>query len=114
MKATIFKNDEFQTVGIKVVNANVTIFSWGITYGASFYSKTIEADGYTYEIMKLVQYNTLYYYYEFDFVREVCEINTDPRNMEKRNDKKDTGTFIDNKKADWYKQQIEQIIERIK
>ena len=114
MKATIFKNDEFQTVGIKVVNADVTIFAWGITSGELYYSKTIDANKYTYEIMKLVQYNTLYRYYDFDFVREVCEINADPRNMEKRKDKKDTGTFIENTKADWYKKQIEQIIDRIK
>lgn len=116
MKATIYKNDEFKTVGLYVENAGVKVFSWGATCAQLYYSKTIDADCYTVEILDLVKFETLRSYFEWDFVKEVCEINTDPRNMAKRKDETDNGTFIymDKDKLNELEKAIARLIEKIK
>lgn len=96
MEATIYKNDNFETVGFKVVNANVTLFSWGTTAEQFYYTKTVGADKYTAEVLELIKCERMRQYYEWDFYKEVCQVNIDPRNMAKRKDKNDTTTVIDN------------------
>lgn len=95
MKATIYKNDNFETVGIKVMHADVTIFVWGVICEQYYYTKTINADQYTAEVLDLIKLERMRQYYEWDFSKEVCETNMDARNMAKRKNKKDLATFIE-------------------
>ena len=108
MEATIYKNDNFETVGFKVVNANTTLFSWGATCDQYYYTKTINADPYTAEVLDLIKCERMRQYYEWDFSKEVCRVNNDPRNMAKRKDKKDTATFIE-----IHTEQIQELERRI-
>lgn len=108
MKATIFKNDNFETVGLKVEHADVTLFSWGATC-EQYYTKTINADPYTAEVLDLIKLERMRKYYEWDFSKEVCETNMDARNMEKRKSKKDLSTFIEIDKE--RVQELEQAIQ---
>ena len=61
MDITIFKNDEFETIGIKVTTSNPghftpeTVFAWGITSPEYYYSKKIRGDYYEKEVFALVK-----------------------------------------------------------
>ena len=109
MKATIYKDDNFKTVGLKVEHADVTLFSWGATYEQYYYTKTINVDPYTAEVLDLIKLERMRKYYEWDFSKEVCETNMDARNMEKRKSKKDMSTFIEIDKE--RVQELEQAIQ---
>ena len=116
MKATIYKNDNFETVGLKVMHADVTIFVWGVICEQYYYTKTINADPYTAEVLDLIKLERMRQYYEWDFSKEVCETNMDPRNMAKRKSRKDLATFIeiDKESVKELETRIEHIIEKIK
>lgn len=116
MKATIYKNDNFETVGLKVEHADVTLFSWGATCEQYYYTKTINADPYTAEVLDLIKLERMRQYYEWDFSKEVCETNMDARNMAKRKSKKDLATFIeiDKESVKELETRIEHLIEKIK
>ena len=109
MKATIYKNDNFETVGLKVEHADVTIFVWGVICEQYYYTKTINADPYTAEVLDLIKLERMRQYYEWDFSKEVCETNMDARNMAKRKSKKDLSTFIEIDKE--MVQELEQAIQ---
>lgn len=61
MDITIIKNDDFETIGIKVTTSNPghytpeTVFAWGITYEGMYYTKKIRGDYYEKEIFALVR-----------------------------------------------------------
>lgn len=57
MKATIYKNDDFETVGIRITHADVNLFKWGTTWDDGYFTKTINADKYTREIMEIFELN---------------------------------------------------------
>lgn len=42
MKATIIKNDNFETIGFAVMAENTTLYSWGITFTGWNYCKTFD------------------------------------------------------------------------
>ena len=115
MKATIYKDDNFKTVGLKVVNADVTLYTWGATCDQFYYTKTINADPYTAEVLDLIKYERMLQYYEWDFSKEVCETNMAERNMAKRKDKKDLATFItiDTERLQELEKAIARTIEKI-
>ena len=115
MKATIYKNDEFKTVGLEVVNADVTLFAWGCTAKNFYYSKTVDADRYTAEVLELIRGEQMRRYYDHHFVKDVLDTNMDERNMAKRKDAKDTATFItiDKERLADLDAHIKQLIDKI-
>ena len=115
MEATIYKDDNFKTVGLKVVNADVTLYSWGATCEHFYYTKTINADPYTAEVLDLIRCERMRQYYEWDFSKEVCETNIEERNLEKRKSKKDRATFItiDKERLQELEEAIARTIEKI-
>lgn len=61
MHITIVKNDDFETIGIKVTTSNPgyytpeTVFEWGVTYDEYYFSKKINGDKYEKEVFALVK-----------------------------------------------------------
>ncbi|MCM1165154.1 MAG: hypothetical protein NC401_03975 [Ruminococcus sp.] len=61
MDITIIKNDDFETIGIKVTTsapgsfAPETVFAWGKTYEDMYFSKKVRGDYYEKEIFALVR-----------------------------------------------------------
>lgn len=114
MKATIFKDDQFETVGLIVKSGNAALVTWGLTCEQMYYTKTIDAEKYADKVLELIKLQTLSNYYHWDFVREVCEIAADPRNLAKRKNKKDASVFIEHDKYKELDEKIERIVKAIK
>ncbi|MBQ0034907.1 MAG: hypothetical protein KBS77_06405 [Bacteroidales bacterium] len=90
MNATIFKDDEFKTAGIKVVLNDVTIFQWGANWEDGYYTKTINADKYTEKIMELIELKRIYEYYSplHGFCSDVFDLLRAEGNKEKFDESK--------------------------
>ena len=57
MKATIVKNDKFETVGFEVKNENNTVFSWGISPNGMYFVKDVSFSTWANDIFELVSLN---------------------------------------------------------
>lgn len=116
MNATIFKNDEFKTVGLKVTAGDHTMFTWGCTFEGGYYTKTINADKYTDRIVELIQLKRMHRYFDgIEFTEDVFDIWRDERNQAKlKEGESKNGVFFPNNKEEEIKAQIERIIETIK
>lgn len=59
MKATIVKNDKFETVGFEVKNENNTVFSWGISPNGMYFVKDVSFSTWANDIFELVSLNAV-------------------------------------------------------